>query len=521
MSSREVTVWLDERWYNALSRQLKDETLEEHLENVLDEMCNALPEREYERISSEIYEEEMANRQAAEAAKKFAIFRVTEQGREVLCQVDRGLEFLDAARLLRTYLRQERGASAFTQMLYRAEPITQDRYDELVQLRMDNTGKVAGAFELDFDKQQMSALNIMDGWQTFRMADVSTAVYYADRRRSVSEDQRWSKFLDQLDGKALTYEPPALAEEFLSGSRRLRPEDISFADEIMQNDHQLEFYMEVVFDPDAVFGTNVCTAENDDWLNVYANYDMERGQVCDTLEVYLVRSDGSEQDYKYRLSPEEQDALLPKMADYCQRQFGISLADCCRQYHIENPAPGQLLAEVERSRTTMHRIVDEKFNTFVRRVTLGEDQSATSSLPLGVNLASFKGTKPASLFLPGQGEIPVSKWKNAVAAILQDCNADPQRHDRLMELRNKINGNFRTILSDKPDGMSVPLKIDEGLYFEGKFDTESLLRVLTTKVLDKVGYNYHGILVQLREPKQEQSMDTPVNDAPSFGMKMK
>ena len=31
MSSREMTIWIDERWYDALSRHLKDETLEEHL----------------------------------------------------------------------------------------------------------------------------------------------------------------------------------------------------------------------------------------------------------------------------------------------------------------------------------------------------------------------------------------------------------------------------------------------------------------------------------------------------------
>ena len=36
----------------------------------------------------------------------------------------------------------------------------------------------------------------------------------------------------------------------------------------------LQFYMPVTFDPDAVFGTHVATAENDDWLNVYAAYDL-------------------------------------------------------------------------------------------------------------------------------------------------------------------------------------------------------------------------------------------------------
>ena len=51
----EIIVWLDRRWKEAIEHHLKDETLQEHLENVLDEQCNQLPEREYARISREIW----------------------------------------------------------------------------------------------------------------------------------------------------------------------------------------------------------------------------------------------------------------------------------------------------------------------------------------------------------------------------------------------------------------------------------------------------------------------------------
>ena len=33
MSSREITLWLDERWYQALSQQLEVKTLEEKLKD--------------------------------------------------------------------------------------------------------------------------------------------------------------------------------------------------------------------------------------------------------------------------------------------------------------------------------------------------------------------------------------------------------------------------------------------------------------------------------------------------------
>lgn len=53
----EIVLWIDQRWKNAIEKHLRDETLQEHLENVLDELCNQLPEREYERISRAIQSE--------------------------------------------------------------------------------------------------------------------------------------------------------------------------------------------------------------------------------------------------------------------------------------------------------------------------------------------------------------------------------------------------------------------------------------------------------------------------------
>ena len=50
--------------------------------------------------------------------------------------------------------------------------------------------------------------------------------------------------------------------------------------------------------------------------------------------------------------------------------------------------------------------------------------------------------------------------------------------------------------------MDAPLKIDEELYFETKFDTEALISMMMKKVLEYVGYDYSGIVIQYtaREP---------------------
>ena len=123
------------------------------------------------------------------------------------------------------------------------------------------------------------------------------------------------------------------------GTRRLSPQDISFAEEISEVGHLLNFYMEICFDADAVFGTHVCTDKNDDWLNLYANYDMKNGDVCGGLEIALHHGDGREAELSYPLNTEEKEVLRQKMDAYCQEQTGQTLAEYSAQLMAEEMAP--------------------------------------------------------------------------------------------------------------------------------------------------------------------------------------
>ena len=69
-------------------------------------------------------------------------------------------------------------------MFFGGQPITAKEFDALTALRMENTGKVCGVFDVNFDKCEFSAVHIMDGWQTWAMRDVSVAVYHAPGRSS-------------------------------------------------------------------------------------------------------------------------------------------------------------------------------------------------------------------------------------------------------------------------------------------------------------------------------------------------
>ena len=325
-----IVLWIDRRWLTAIEKRLNGQTLQEHMEDVLDELCNHLPEREYKRISAEIYAEDAARRTEEEAARTYAAYHVTERGQEWYFKTSPGEELLDAAEKLRGYVTAEKGTvpDLFIKMFADGRPITAQEYNALTALRMENTGKVRGVFDVNFDKCEFSAVHIMDGWQTWAMRDVSVAVYHATRSQFASGDDKWRKLLDHLKGKEIT------------SAGHLSAQNFSFGEEIIELDGKLNFYLQADFDVDAAFGTFVCTDQNDDWLNIYANYDVEQDRLCNTLDLNLCKGDGSEEDWSYPLNAAEQEVLLCKMEAFCQQQTGMSLHEYAQQLRdSETQAP--------------------------------------------------------------------------------------------------------------------------------------------------------------------------------------
>ena len=250
---------------------------------------------------------------------------MTERGQEWYFKTSLGEELLAVGKKPRGYLTKGNGVAPdkFIGMFFGGQPITVEEYNALTALRMENTGKVRGVFDVNFDKQEFSAVHIMDGWQTWAMRDVSAAVYHATRSQFASSDDKWRKLLDHLSGKEIT------------SAGHLSARNFSFGDEIIESDGKLNFYVQTEFDVDAAFGTFVLTGKNDDWLNIYANYDIAEDRPCDTLELTLCKGDGSEESWSYQLNAAEQDVLLRKMEEYCQQQTGMSLHDYAQQFREE------------------------------------------------------------------------------------------------------------------------------------------------------------------------------------------
>ena len=231
-----------------------------------------------------------------DAAVTCAAYRVTENGQTWCFTTSPGEEPMGAAQTLRRYCTSaEHSTDKFISLYSQAQPITPEEYQRMILLRMENTGKVAGVFDLDFDKREFSAVHIMDGWTTWAMRDVIPSIYQATSSRFATADEQLRKLLELLDGMELT------------SAGHLTAQNFSFSDEVMIENGMLNFYVQTDFDVDAAFGTFVCTDENDDCLNIYANHVLERDAVCDTLELNLCKGDGTEENWSYHLNAAEQE----------------------------------------------------------------------------------------------------------------------------------------------------------------------------------------------------------------------
>lgn len=204
MNSRDITVWLDERWYNALSSQLKkqDTTVEDELNTYLDAMIDQLPEQVRERISREIWAEDQRQRAEAEASRRFSVFRVTQDGRTdhlvTECRVP--VDVLHTAAALRSYLLAKGNSTQrFAESLHSVTDIAPEVFEDYADELRQGGGRVVAALDIDLDRGEFSALDTADGWETYTIRDVCSAAWHANHNDSLDWAQRIEIFAGRLE----------------------------------------------------------------------------------------------------------------------------------------------------------------------------------------------------------------------------------------------------------------------------------------------------------------------------------
>lgn len=136
----------------------------------------------------------------------------------------------------------------------------------------------------------------------------------------------------QEHGKEVTQFAGTMQTQCWRGQHSFDWEDISFEQEIVADDGKLNFYVPIYFDAYGIFGDVVNELESDDSYNVYANYNLDEGDISEYLEIVIKYGDGHDDTAFYQLTPEEQEMFLRKMDEYCQRMDGKRLDDWRQEY---------------------------------------------------------------------------------------------------------------------------------------------------------------------------------------------
>ena len=259
----QVELWLHEYKLNALAAVLEEEglTVEQRMQDALTELYVArVPPETRKEISARIKEELAARETEIEASRQYAVFRVTENGVTEHFQMEQAAGMVEAASFVRRWLRQTK-QQPFQEMLPGRESISAEEFDRVASDRVLGDQRVTGVYDVDLDGREFSAVRPELGWITYRLKDVSTASWHSYRSGSYDRERRQFRLMEKL------------ADREIPSAGHLSAESIVFSDEISEINGLLNFYMTADFDVDKMFGTHVCTEENDDILNVYANYD--------------------------------------------------------------------------------------------------------------------------------------------------------------------------------------------------------------------------------------------------------
>jgi hypothetical protein len=130
-----------------------------------------------------------------------------------------------------------------------------------------------------------------------------------------------------------------------------------------------------------------------------------------------------------------------------------------------------------------------------RHVTYDEDTQGEQMYPLIFDAHHLIGKKATAVYF-GDERVAVKNWREVFRLILSRCNQE--RHDELMNLRDKVSGKVHTFLSASPSGMKKPFKIDDELFADsGQYGTETLLHILRDRILKPAGYDYLDICIAL------------------------
>lgn len=212
----DVCLWVQNDKLNALKKALaeKELKLEDKLQEKLEDIyCEYVPQVQRtqieERIAAEIrMEQEESARRAAEQYRE-SVMKVIFGGHVRCWKITAAVSDVQIAGLLRKALRDTAGTPApvFDALLGEKAEIGTEEFARVACMFLQGEKPAANAVTLDFDKQIVTLAKPGDGYLTYQMKDVSTAIYRAEQTRGLREEQVAHRFYQRLSGKTVDFTP--------------------------------------------------------------------------------------------------------------------------------------------------------------------------------------------------------------------------------------------------------------------------------------------------------------------------
>ena len=209
MNDIDITLYLNAYRVRALADALGDqtaETVEDKLTEVFDTLYQEyVPDEQRASIEARIERENAAEQARLEAARRFAVYHIRENGDDCHFTSDHFLSPMQAAYRYRLYARGELSADpkTFTDAFIETNPVSLEYFGEVcADIHADD--RVTALLEFDLDEGRVSVYDGTDNeWQTYSLHDFSVAAYKAFRSDYRNEECRREIFNSSLARKEM------------------------------------------------------------------------------------------------------------------------------------------------------------------------------------------------------------------------------------------------------------------------------------------------------------------------------
>ena len=210
MPEIDITLFCNDHRFNAMARALalQGMTVEQALYPALDVLYEQIvPPDERRQIEEYIADEEARRIRECEAARRFSVVHLHDSEGDLHFISELHTNFYNAARLYRMVTKELSGPAPVMDRLSYAfmthQSITPMTFSALCQT-MSNDQRITAVMEFDLEDGTVGVCDSSDNaWRYYKLKDVSTAVYKAERKSGLRWSEEQELFTKALSGKEI------------------------------------------------------------------------------------------------------------------------------------------------------------------------------------------------------------------------------------------------------------------------------------------------------------------------------